>query len=133
VNQNKQLIAEAFDSWAAGTGGPFTLLADDARWTITGNSVAAGTYTSRQDFLDQVIGPFNARMQTPLVPVVRALYGDGDTVVALFDASATVRDGQPYRNTYAWFMTLRGGVIVDVVAFFDGIEFDDLWSRVQPA
>jgi ketosteroid isomerase-like protein len=104
VNQNKQLIAEAFDSWAAGTGGPFTLLADDARWTITGNSVAAGTYTSR-----------------------------GDTVVALFDASATVRDGQPYRNTYAWFMTLRGGVIVDVVAFFDGIEFDDLWSRVQPA
>jgi ketosteroid isomerase-like protein len=133
VNQNKQLIAEAFDSWAAGTGGPFTLLADDARWTITGNSVAAGTYTSRQDFLDRVIGPFNARMQTPLVPVVRALYGDGDTVVALFDASATVRDGQPYRNTYAWFMTLRGGVIVDVVAFFDGIEFDDLWSRVQPA
>lgn len=133
MNQNKQLIAEAFDSWAAGTGGPFTLLADDARWTITGNSVAAGTYTSRQDFLDRVIGPFNARMQTPLVPVVRALYGDGDTVVALFDASATVRDGQPYRNTYAWFMTLRGGVIVDVVAFFDGIEFDDLWSRVQPA
>lgn len=133
MNPNKQLIAEAFDSWAAGTGGPFTLLADDARWTITGKSVAAGTYTTRQDFLDKVIGPFNARMQTPLVPVVRALYGDGDTVVALFDASATVRDGQPYRNTYAWFMTLRGGAIVDVVAFFDSIEFDDFWSRVQPA
>jgi hypothetical protein len=29
-------------------------------------------------------------------------------------------------------MTLCGGVIVDVVAFFDGIEFDDFWSRVQP-
>ncbi len=30
-------------------------------------------------------------------------------------------------------MTLRGGAIVDVVAFFDSIEFDDFWSRVQPA
>jgi ketosteroid isomerase-like protein len=97
---NRQLVADAFDAWAAGTGGVFDLLAEDADWTIVGNSVASGTYPTRQAFLDTVITPFNARMSSPLVPSVRALYADGDTVVALFDASATVRDGSRYDNTH---------------------------------
>jgi ketosteroid isomerase-like protein len=130
---NKQLVAEAFDAWAAGTGGVFDLLAEDADWTIVGNSVASGTYPTRQAFLDTVITPFNARMSSPLVPSVRALYADGDTVVALFDASATVRDGSRYDNTYAWFLTMREHRIVSAVAFFDSVEFNDFWARVQPA
>ena len=47
------------DAWRAGTGGPFALLADNATWTITGNSVAAKTYNSRYEFLDIVIKPFD--------------------------------------------------------------------------
>jgi uncharacterized protein len=39
--ENKQVIQQAFDAWAAGEGGVFDLLAPDARWTIVGNSVAA--------------------------------------------------------------------------------------------
>ena len=130
---NKQLVAEAFDAWAAGTGGVFDLLAEDADWTIVGNSVASGTYPTREAFISTVITPFNARMSSPLVPSVRALYADGDTVVALFDASATVRDGSRYDNTYAWFLTMREQRIVSAVAFFDSVEFNDFWARVQPA
>lgn len=41
--------------------------------TITGNSVAAKTYHSRDEFLDTVIKPFNARLTKPLVPTMRPL------------------------------------------------------------
>jgi uncharacterized protein len=130
---NKDRIRRAFDEWAAGTGGPFALLADDATWTIVGNSPVSRTYGSRQEFLDVVIDPFNARMEVPLRPAVRALYADGDWVIALFDASATARDGTPYENTYTWYMRMAGGAIVEVIAFFDTIEFTDFWNRVAPA
>jgi uncharacterized protein len=130
---NKDRIQAAFDEWAAGTGGPFALLADDATWTIVGNSPVSRTYGSRQEFLDVVIDPFNARMEVPLRPAVRALYADGDWVIALFDASATARDGKPYENTYTWYMRMAGGTIVEVIAFFDTVEFTDFWTRVSPA
>jgi uncharacterized protein len=131
--ENKQVIQRAFDAWAAGQGGVFDLLAPDAQWTIVGNSVAAGTYHSREEFLSKVIRPFNARLATPLVPKVHALFADGDTVIAYFDASATVRDGSSYDNTYTWYLRLREGAIVEAVAFFDSIEFNDFWARVEPA
>ncbi|MCW0214830.1 MAG: nuclear transport factor 2 family protein [Pseudonocardia sp.] len=129
----KKVVRAAFDDWAAGRGGPFALLADDVRWTIVGNSPVSRTFESRQDFLDTVIGPFNARMSAPLVPTVRGLYADGAWVVALFDAEATARDGRPYRNTYTWYLRLVEGAIVEGIAFFDTIEFTDLWERVSPA
>ena len=94
------------------------------------------TYHSRQEFLDVVIDPFNARMTERLVPSVRHVFADGDWVITLFDAHATARDGKPYDNTYTWHMRLDGNGddtrIVEVVAFFDTIEFTDFWNRVSP-
>ena len=130
--KNKAAVEAAFDAWRAGTGGPFGLLAPDASWTITGNSVAAKTYNSRDEFLDTVIKPFNARLTKPLIPTIRSLHSDGATVIALFDGEATALDGKPYRNTYAWFMEMRDGKIVEATAFFDSIAFDEFWKRVQP-
>ncbi|MGD9892057.1 MAG: nuclear transport factor 2 family protein [Dehalococcoidia bacterium] len=129
---NKATIARAFDEWAAGTGGPYALLADDATWTIVGTSPMSRRYNSRQEFLDQVIDPFNARMASPLVPTVRALYADDDWVIALFDAAGTARDGRPYTNTYSWYLRLRDGRIVEAIAFFDTIAFTDFWQRITP-
>jgi ketosteroid isomerase-like protein len=117
-----------------GTGGPFDLLADDMSWTVTGRSRVAKTYHGKESFMREVIRPFNARMSTRLVPTaVHELVVDGNRVVVRFDAEGTAADGKRYENTYAWFLTLRDGKIVDVVAFFDSIAFDDLWTRVTPA
>lgn len=129
---HRSLVRRSFEAWAEGSGSPFALLADDASWTITGNSAGAGTYTSREQFLEKVIRPFNARLSAPLKPAVRNLYQDGSTVVVHFDAVATARDGKPYHNSYVWILDLRGERIVRVVAFFDAIAFDDLWERVAP-
>jgi ketosteroid isomerase-like protein len=70
---NKQLIQEAFEAWASGTGGVFDLFAPNVTWTIVGNSTVAGSYRSREAFLDIVIRLFNARLATPLVPVLKAM------------------------------------------------------------
>ncbi|QRM31940.1 nuclear transport factor 2 family protein [Microvirga sp. VF16] len=127
---NKAIIQPGFDAWAAGTGSPYDLLADNVKWTITGNSLASKTYGSREAFIGEVIRPFNARMSVGLKPTIRQMYADGDTVIVFFDASGTAKDGVPYANTYAWFLQLRDGKITNASAFFDSIAFNELWTRV---
>ncbi|WP_442504174.1 nuclear transport factor 2 family protein [Marinivivus vitaminiproducens] len=132
VEQNRALVAQGMQAWADGTGSPYDLLADDVRWTITGNSLAARTYPSREAFLSEVIRPFNARMRDRLIPTVHRYYAEGDTVVVHFDATGTARDGQPYANSYAWILRMRDARIVEAHAFFDSIAFDAFWTRVAP-
>ena len=129
-DHNRALVAKGFEAWASGTGSPYDLLAEDANWTITGNSMAAKTYLTKEAFMSEVIRPFNARMQTRLIPTVRHLYAEADTVIAYFDAKGTARDGKPYANTYAWILEMKDSRIVRASAFFDSIAFDDFWKRV---
>jgi hypothetical protein len=130
--RNKAIVQASFDAWRAGTGSPYELLADDASWTIVGHSAASKTYPSRQAFLSEVIQPFNARMSVGLKPTIRQIYADGDTVIVFFDASGTARDGQPYANTYAWFLDMQDGKVTNASAFFDSTVFNDFWQRVRP-
>jgi ketosteroid isomerase-like protein len=130
--RNKTIVSAAFDAWKAGTGSPFDLLTEDATWVVVGRSLASNTYNGRETFLREVIRPFNARMSVALSPVIRGLYAEGNSIVIFFDASGTARDGKPYSNTYAWFWDMRDGKVIRAHAFFDSIEFNDLWSRVKP-
>jgi uncharacterized protein len=131
-NKNRRTVQTAFDNWRRGGRSVFDLLASDVKWTIVGNSAVSGTYHNRRDFLDQVVTPFNARLSTPIVPIVRAMYADGDTVIVLWDGAALARDGKTYENTYSWYLQMRDGKIVSATAFYDSIAFNDLWKRVRP-
>ena len=129
---NKALVQASFDRWKSGTGGPFEPLAADTEWTIAGSSPLAKTYHSKKEFIDEVIDPFNARMSKPLVPAVSGIFADGDMVIILFDADATVRDGKRYHNTYTWYFQMRDAKVVKAIAFFDNRDFDEFWNRVSP-
>jgi ketosteroid isomerase-like protein len=129
--KNRRAVQAVFDNWRRGSGTIFELLASDVKWTIVGKSTAAGAYQNSRDFMDQVIIPFNARLSTPLVPTVRALYADGDMVIVLWDGAAMARDGKSYENTYSFFLKLRDGKIVSATALYDPIALDDLWKRVR--
>ena len=59
------------------------------------------------------------------------MYADGDVVVALWDGTATTKDGQPYRNTYCWIMTLKNGRITHVVAFLDLIKYTNVLNGIS--
>jgi ketosteroid isomerase-like protein len=134
TDENRTRVAEAFAAWTAGSAYFTDLLADDVRWTIEGNSLAAGIYESKTAFVEQVLHPFGARFKERFRPVsVRGLYADGDTVVVLWDGEGIALDGLPYRNTYAWFLTFTGDKVTRASAFYDSIAFDDLWRRVEPA
>jgi ketosteroid isomerase-like protein len=131
--RNKTTVERSFDAWRDGTGSPYDLLAEDATWTIVGQSLASKTYEGKEAFIREVIRPFNARMSAPLRPRIRNVYADGDTVIVFFDARGTARDGKPYENTYAWFLTMRDDKIVKAFAFFDSVAFNDFWTRVSPS
>ena len=102
-------------------------------WRIEGRSVASKSYPNEEAFVDEVLAPFNARLRDrPSTRSIRAVYADGDAVVVLWDGPGVARDGQPYENSYAWFLVMRDGKVVDGTAFFDASAFNDLWSRVDP-
>jgi uncharacterized protein len=130
-SRNKEIIRAAFEKWIAGTGGVFDLLVDEAPWTIVGNAPVSRTYSSKKEFIDEVISPFAARMSTRFVPTVPALYADNDMVIAFFNGAGTALDGKPYKNTYTWYLRMKAGKIIEVVAFFDTIEFTDFWTRIK--
>jgi ketosteroid isomerase-like protein len=132
---NRKIIRQAFESWRKGTGAITDVFAADMVWRIEGHSVASKEYASRQQFIDGVLRPFGARFTTsdPFRPTaIRSVCADGDTVIVLWDDRGIAIDGQPYENSYAWFMTLRDGRVIDGTAFYDSISFNELWARVRP-
>ena len=50
----------------------------------------------------------------------------------VWDGEGTTITGTTYRNTYAWFMTLEDGKVVDGTAFYDSIARNELWETVSP-
>jgi ketosteroid isomerase-like protein len=81
--------------------------------------------------MDEVINPLNQRLSKKIVPTVRAVYAEGDMVIALMDGQATAKDNKPYNMSYAWFMQMKGGKIIKVTAFLDGIQFTDVMQRLK--
>ena len=132
-SRNKAIVAAAYDAWTKGGTRFFDILSPDVRWTILGEGPSAVTYTSKADFLAGAVAPFAARLSVPLRPTVQRIHADGDQVVALWDGRATTRDGRPYRNTYAWFFTMRGGKAVEVKALLNLAAYDEVLRRVAPA
>ena len=133
---NRETIRRAFDAWQDRSGTITDVFAPGMVWRIEGHSVASGEYASKEQFVDEVLIPFGARFSSssdPFRPVrIRSVHADGDTVIVLWDGRGIANDGQPYENSYAWFMKLHDGKVVDGTAFYDSISFNDLWNRVEP-
>jgi uncharacterized protein len=132
----RRIARAAFEAWKRGDAPITEIFAPQMTWRIEGRSVAAREYGSRQEFIDEVLAPFGARFTDgeSFRPVaIRSVHADDDTVVVLWDGRGVANDGVAYENSYAWFMRFEDGEVIDGTAFFDSIEFDELWERVQPA
>jgi len=132
---NRETIRQAFDAWSDGSRAISEVFAPDMVWRIEGHSLASKEYRDKQQFIDEVLTPFGARFRPsdPFRPIaVRSVHADGDTAIVLWDGRGIANDGKPYENSYAWFMKLRDGKVIDGTAFYDSISFNDLWTRVQP-
>ena len=60
----------------------------DVEWIITGTSVLAGTYHSRQEFIDNAINKLKAVLLGGIKMIIHHVYVDGDT--AIVEMSATL-------------------------------------------
>jgi ketosteroid isomerase-like protein len=132
---NRKIIREAFEAWQAGTAPIADVFADDMVWRIEGHSSASKQYEDKQQFVDEVLAPFGARFAAGerfRPTTIRSVHADGDTVIVLWDGEGVANDGAPYKNSYAWFMAMRDGKVIDGTAFYDSISFNDLWARVRP-
>jgi uncharacterized protein len=137
VTSNRDIVTAAFSSWTDGTGYVTSIFADNMTWEITGRSAVSRKYASTQQFIDEVLSPFGERFSSsdPFRPVnIRGIYDDEDnsTVIVVWDGRGTTTAGTTYQNTYAWFMTLSGGKVVNGTAFYDSIAFNELWDSVTP-
>ena len=132
---NRAAVQKAFEGWQNGTDSITDIFAPEMVWRIEGRSLVSKFYSSKQQFIDEVLTPFGERFvsRDKFRPIrIRSINADGDTVIVLWDGRGTAIDGLPYENSYAWFMKMRGGMVVDGTAFFDSILFNDLWNRVAP-
>jgi ketosteroid isomerase-like protein len=133
---NRDLMTKTFEAWRDGAE-PFPhTWANDMVWRIEGHSVASKEYASKQEYMEEFVRPFGARFRPSarFRPTnIRAVHADGDTVIVLWDGRGIAIDGKPYENTYAFFMQMRDGKVVDMTALTDSISLNDLMQRVQPA
>lgn len=135
MTANREIVADAFAAWTAGTGSITDLFADDLRWEIIGRSVAAGLYQPARQFVEEVLTPFEARFsaEDPFRPVlIRGIHEDPttETVVVAWNGAGTTTIGTTYTDTVAWFLRMRDGKVVEGTAFFDSIAFNELWQDV---
>jgi len=138
VPSNRELVAKAFAEWSDGTGYVTSIFAENMTWEIVGHSAASRKYANKQEFINEVLAPFGARFsaEEPFRPIAtRGIFADdtNSTVIVLWDGSGKTTAGTRYENTYAWFMKLRDGVVIDGTAFYDSISFNELWESVPPA
>jgi ketosteroid isomerase-like protein len=130
--RNVQVVRDAFARGVGGEDGFFSILAEDVQWTVA-QAVEPTTYTSRSEFLRDGAGPIQSRLSEPIQANVRQLVAEGDVVAAIWEGTATARDGRPYVNTYAWVMTMRDERVVQATAFLDLVALGDFLERVPPA
>ncbi|KZD01042.1 nuclear transport factor 2 family protein [Oceanibaculum pacificum] len=123
---NTALVQQAFDNWRQGRGSVFDLLSDDAVWVVAGISPYSGTYETREDFLERAVRPIVGRLATPITPDVKQIVAQGEHVVVMWDGTATAKNGDSYRNSYAWHLVLAEGKITRVTAFLDTWSLNEL-------
>lgn len=128
---NRQQVDDAFARWAAGGSDFFAeVLSPDVVWTIEGSGPTAGTYRGLADFNARAVRPFVSRLRTPVRPVSRRLWADGDHVIINWVGEAVAMDGRPYRNHYAWILRMERGKAVEVTAFLDLAPYEDVIRRI---
>ncbi|SCW43986.1 nuclear transport factor 2 family protein [Ancylobacter rudongensis] len=129
--RNRQIVTEAFERWQAGGTTFFTdLLSPEVIWTIEGSGPSAGRFEGRERFVERAVRPFVSRLSSPIRPVSKTVWADGDHVIVNWEGVGTAQDGQPYANSYAWILRMRDGQAVEVTAFLDLVPYDDVLRRI---
>lgn len=96
-------------------------IAEDVQWTITGTSVLAGTYVSRQDFIDRAFSRLQQALAGDIRMVIHHIFVDQSTAIVEMTSIATSKKGHPYHNEYVWILTFHNNKAISVRVYFDDV------------
>ena len=101
-------------------------IAENVRWIITGSSVLAGVYTSRNDLINKAISRLKSSLDGGIQWSVNNVIIDGSFAVLEMTSKAVAKNGQPYNNQYVWILEFDGKMFHKVRVYFDDVLVDKI-------
>lgn len=118
--ENKLLMQRLFTEWAKGDPRPFLgAMADDVRWTITGNTAWSGTYDGKVAVLGELLTPLSEQLRGRSIILAQRFIAEDDLVVVEAQGRNSTKDGMRYHNAYCFVCRLRDGQLVELTEYAD--------------
>ena len=96
------------------------LMAEDVRWTLIGSTRFSGTFNGKKEFLDKLIYPLFAQMESMGTGTTENLIAEGDYVVVQTRGKGRrTKTGDDYNNTYCIVYRIADGKIKEVTEYCD--------------
>ena len=124
---NKKLMQQIFA--AAGNPDPAVRdralfaasLAEDAKWTVTGQYSWSRTFHGKQSILDDLHGHVRSLLVERARTVAHRFIADGDHVVIEAKGDNVTKDGVRYDNDYCLVFRLEDGKIKEIREYCDSV------------
>lgn len=128
ATQNAELVRTIFRAFSERQGMSLRdVFAEDARWTVPGSGIMAGTFEGREQifrFLARLPKETGGTYRSTLIDVLAS----DDRAAALYRASGE-RNGKPLDLEQVLLFRIADGQVVDVVALpTDPAAFDAFWA-----
>ena len=120
ANENKQIVQNIFAELAQGNPKPlFDAMAEDFRWTVSGNTKWSRTYDGKQVVLDKLLGPLRAKIIDRVRTNAQRFIAEGDHVVVEARGNNTTNSGLPYNNAYCFVIRMSDGTLREITEYMD--------------
>jgi ketosteroid isomerase-like protein len=110
----------------------FEHVADDVEWTVMGTHPLAGTFTSKQEYLDATFSQLGPLMRAGTHIKLSDLYVDGNTVIAELMTHSVTLEGAAFEDGLCWICTFDGDRIVKARCYLDSAMVTWTIQRNKP-
>src|SRR5882724_7255703 len=118
--ENKQLVQDIFANLAQGNPKPlFDSMAEDFRWTVSGNTKWSRTYNGKQVVLKELLGPLHDMIVDKVRTNAQRFIAEGEHVVVEARGSNQTKTGAAYNNTYCFVIRLDEGKLREITEYMD--------------
>jgi uncharacterized protein len=93
----------------------FKQVSDNVHWTVMGTHPLAGTYNTKQDFLNATFKRLNQILNEGVVLKIKHIYVDGMTAIVEMESLSTAKNGKPFDNVYCWIVDFDDNQIITTV------------------
>jgi uncharacterized protein len=108
-------------------------LADDAKWTVTGQYSWSRTFTGKQSILNDLHGHVRSLLVERARTIAHRFIADGDHVVVEAKGDNVTRSGVRYDNDYCLVFRLEDGKIKEIREYCDSVLTEKALGRFPEA